>query len=584
MEKSPYISYPGNIATVLNDAILFNPDCSAAATLLLSVLFTFFLVFIVYKNFADANFIKPGFKKTISSPALFIIVAAIGIFLFRLSTLVSGEQNMDESQWIVNAASWLNGAIIWKEVSGFSGGPLVFIPLSVMYYLGDGLNYASIRLFGILLYVIPSFVFVFLTLKSLVGKNVASLLSIPLILFFCFAYSPDFIAYNSEWLLMLLISVSAYLFFSSKNKLSNNKLLILALILGCFPYAKLQAVPIAFAISFCAILEFIYFSNKSNRYKFIFATKFISFALLPSLCLLIYLYSNGIFLDFYSDYILQNLNYANSGLAYQVQGVHKFLIPVHLIFESADALLFFVSIPVFSFAIYFFRKSNSPLISLNRNSLYLFLIFLSAYFSASVPGLFFTHYLNLIVIPFLLFIACLFSSSSVVAISSFPTRLKNIIILFLISITSFFYSFFGTKKDFGNTDNFQLGKLATEIKKYSTPNDKLSVWGWNHKIYVETGLTQATKHANTYYEVQEALIGNTQLLNLYLAELYKNKPTIIVDASKPHFFGFEKQTGLSIENFLSLHQFVLNHYKLVSTINEKNIYVLKEKLSVLPNF
>ena len=129
--------------------------------------------------------------------------------------------------------------------------------------------------------------------------------------------------------------------------------------------------------------------------------------------------------------------------------------------------------------------------------------------------------------------------------------------------------------------NYELSAEAIVMKKYSSPDEKLAIWGWTNKYYVETGLTQGTKGSNSFYEAGYALKGNYTGIENYISELENNKPVIFLDASLPHFLGFKNQTGLSHENFPSLNNYINQNYQLVAEINQKKIYVLNQRMEKL---
>ncbi|GDX51352.1 hypothetical protein LBMAG27_03990 [Bacteroidota bacterium] len=583
MEKIPFINYPGCIASTISEIIKLNPQAFVICWNLFSILFTLTLLVIVYINFSKTSNLKSGIKYFLTSRALFIIVSVIGVIILRTPSLILNEQNVDESQWIANAGTWLNGAEIWKEVSGFTSGPLIYIPLSIMYYLGDGLNYSSIRFFGLLFCIIPSVVFVYLIFKKIFNKESAALLTLPIILFFSFSNSKDFIAYESELVPMLLTSLSFYLFILWQVKNSNPKLFLLGIILGFFPYAKLQAVPIALAIAICAIIELIISTNKSPKQKFVSTLLFISSGILPSIILLIYFLQNGTLLIFWNDYIVQNLFYTQTGLSYHISGISKFFIPIIIAKETPEVLLFIGTVGIlFLFCTVLIYKNREKMAKTEKIRIaYFFLIFAISYLCVSFPGSYYYHYENLLIIPFIIFAGIFIGHALPFILERFLRRKIMLSILLLIISCPLFMSLY-----IGNCGinfiqkggNYDISAVAKEISKYSMPNEKLVIWGWNHKFYVETGLTQGTAGANSFYEATYALKNDNSYLEKYISEIRKNQPVIFLDASQPLFIGFKNQVGLSHENFPILNDFLKTNYTLVAEINQKKIYVLNERL------
>lgn len=583
MDNTPFINYPGKIAITIGDLIKFNPDLVYVSWQIISIVFTLVLCLIVYNNFSNKLFAEYRINKILKNPLLFLIISISGIIVLRLPNLILNEQNSDESQWIVNAATWLNGAVLWKDLSGFTGGPLLYIPLSVMYYAGDGLNYASIRLFGLIFCIIPSLIFVFLTLKQFINREYASLLTLPMILFYSFTNSKDFIAYESELIPQLFIAISCYFFVSWQLKKTKLTLFLLSIILGCFPYAKLQAVPIALSIVVCVFIEIYFSKNKTMKQKVFSGFYFITGGLLPSGILLIYILKNKIFTDFINDYIYQNLAYTNTGLTYHISGFSKLLIPALLAIRTPELMALICS-TFFCLGLCFFVliKNRKEIFSSDKRRItYFIFITIASYFSVCIPGSYFYHYNTLLIIPLVILNGFMAGIAFHLIKENNSFEKFTITTLVLFSLTPLMVSLYNGNRgiDFiRNSGNYELSAVAKEISKYSIPNEKLAVWGWNNKFYVETGLTQGTIGANSFNEAKSSLQHDNSNLEKYISGLIKNQPVIFLDASKPVFKGFINQERLSHENFSLLNDFIKSNYTFINEINHKKIYVLNERL------
>ncbi len=583
MEKTSFINYPGAVAVSISEIIKTDAGFYLTAWNITGVLFILLLFFSVSLNFSISGFSKSRPGKIIGSSPAFLIFSGLALFILRLPTLALPEQNMDESQWIVNAATWLNGAVLWKDVNGFTSGPLLFAPLTIMYYLSDGLNYANIRLFGLLFTIIPSVVIIFLLFKKSFDHKIAALVTLPLVLFFSYSFSRDFISYESELIPMLLTCLCFYFFFSWKVKKNYYKIFLLGITLGLFPFAKLQAVPIAFSIFLCFSFELITAKEITSQKIIRHFLLLISAGIFPSLLLLFYLIKNNALTFFWNDYIIQNLYYAQSGLAYHISGFSKFLIPVIIAKETPEAAWFFgfmfMLILICSFV--FFKNRNRISVSRKKETGYLLLVLVAAYFSVCMPGSYFYHYETLLIIPVLVFAGSL-AANTFSFINEKPVfkKLFQASVILMTGTPMLLSLYFGNKGiDFVRSGgDFEISAVSKEISKYAIPNEKLAVWGWNNKIYVETELTQGTPGSNSFYETYTALNNNNEKLDAYINAIKKNQPVIFLDAALPVFAGFKIQNGLSHENFSALSQFISKNYTLVSIINQKKIYVLNEQL------
>src|SRR5206468_3314769 len=110
-------------------------------------------------------------------------------------------QDIDECSWILASASLYDGGTLWKTVNGGTGGPLLFAPLCLILYSGKGLNYTTIRIFGLICCVLPSIFFVWKTLVVIRKKDNAP--------WFCFRIiSMEQTAISAYWICYRFISIS----------------------------------------------------------------------------------------------------------------------------------------------------------------------------------------------------------------------------------------------------------------------------------------------------------------------------------------------------------------------------------------
>ncbi len=586
MENHHYINYPGSIAEAIFNSIKINPTAFNIGWNLSLCLLVILMSVTVYNNFKEIFRANSLINRILKSPFFFISLSLVGVFILRLPNLVLKEQNPDESQWIANAATFLNGGVLWKNVNGFTGGPLLYAPLSLMCYISDGLNYASIRLFGLLFCILPSLLFAYLTFKQVFNSAIASLLLLPLILFFLFEINHDTIAYNSEMVPMLLTAVSLYFIFLIQKKSSISKIFLTGIAIGLFPYAKLQAVPIALVISVILLIEILFFQNKSSKQKTISILSFVVGGFIPSALILFYLLHYNSFPNFISRYLFQNIYYASTGLTSHVTGIIKYLIVATIAIQTIEFLWFFIAVGILILisSVFIFRNKSRIEKSARRNLIYLFAVTVISYLSICFPGNDFTHYEFLLVIPLFVFSGMMIGTALPLVIESFSfskTFPTYCLLTVIVPVTLIMYS--GNKgiKFIRNGGNYELSVEAKEIRKYSSPNEKLAIWGWANKYYVETSLTQGTSGVNSFYEATAALNGDNSFLEKYISELEMNKPAIFLDVSLSRFQGIKKQEGLSHENFPLLNNYINKHYQLVAEINQRKIYVLKERLTAM---
>jgi hypothetical protein len=518
---------------------------------------------------------------------------------------------------IASAAALLKDFRFWLSVDGVSTGPLVYSPITLINVLGGCINYATVRLFGLLFCVIPSVIFIYLAFKHLFGEKIARIIVLPLVVCMAFINFWDIIAYNGEHIQMLMISVSIFLY-SRMITLSDGRqpinLFVLGFTLGCVPYAKLQSAPIALgmAIFLCINLLFGYRNNKKRVSKTLVI--FIIGGLIPSIFVFSYLLFFGIFEDFWQSYILTNLAYAQKGL-YESAATwsSKISILPLLIWTTPHTKYYFISLFICALVsgLLLFRF-RSTLTSIEHKLVLLSLLLASAsYYSIIQPGNFFHHYQILFIIP------AMFFSGTLVGIlykrQTFDVRLRRILLIGFLLIAIILPSSYtlskGSKgirraevyrryaKELGHETNPNIeaakniseyaevnerepaseywnSSVAKKISEYAHPNERMAIWGWMNHYYIETGLIQGTREAHSYYQISKSK-QQDYYLKRYVSDLIRNKPVVFVDAVGPNSFYFNNSAQRH-ENFPIVKAVIDSHYALVAEIEGVRIYVLKK--------
>src|SRR5262245_40216925 len=119
------INYPGKICLFLYAVIAQFPP--AIISLSYKALFLVFFLLLLYSTFGkkQLNALSGWAGKLLNwffSDSGFITILCLGIFLLRIPSLLLPQQNLDEEQWIVTAATFLTGETLWKDIHGFTSG------------------------------------------------------------------------------------------------------------------------------------------------------------------------------------------------------------------------------------------------------------------------------------------------------------------------------------------------------------------------------------------------------------------------------------------------------------------------------
>ena len=500
----------------------------------------------------------------------------MGVGVLTIPNLILKAQCVDEDYWICGASLFLNGEIPWKSVSTFTGGPLTYIGVSLMYFLVGELNYASIRLFNLFFCIYPAIIFVYLTFKFSFKKELAFILIVPMIMLFAYVKSSALIAYASEFPPMMLSAISMWIFIKIQKKKKILQLVLLGFILGLFPYTKLQSVPIGLTIALCSFIEIIISKTHLLKNKLTSSFFLILGGILPSLICYIYLFYNNALLDFWADNILFNLSYTKEEITSKVKFFDIYLMALQM--PELWVMIYCFCVLCF-LSLFILHLNKKKIVSSELKILiYLFIIFLSSLISVALHGRFFGHYQTLAIVPFIIFAGHLIGITIPVAISN-HTKNQILIFLLLAFIPLSLLWFRGNQGiDFVNKKgNYSLSPIAKEILLYGKPNETLTSWGWGIEYNVETGLIPGIKPMTCWYEIRDTNKIANPYLDSYISNITAYRPIIFIDAVGPHSFMYNNRMRQGHENFYLLDNFIEENYKLVSEIDSVRIYVLNNR-------
>ncbi len=591
------ISYPGDLHYFITNLLFGLGKYGDRVWAGSGLFFVSLLILLALSNFYSDRYPSGDrHPKFLHSETFFLLTVFLFIFILRLPNLILSELNPDESERIAGAATLFKDFRFWLSVDGTTIGPLVFFPLTLINVFGGTLNYASARLFGLLFCVIPSVVLIYLAFKCLFDEKISKIIILPLAGCMSFVNFWDLIAYNSEHLPMVMISMSLFLFcrgITISKKKQHVYLFLLGLILGLIPYAKLQSAPIALGMAiFCGVDLLLAYRNEKRKAARLL-TMLVIGGLLPSILVLSYLLLFGIFGDFWRSYILSNLAFARTGLSKaEANWFNRFSILPLLIWATPDTKFYFISLFISalgsSFVLFRWRSSLTS-IDFRLASLSFALVLIS-YYSVIQPGNFFHHYQILFIIP------GLFLSGTLIGIlhqrRKWSIRLQSLFLIGFISITTVFPSFYALSKgslgmgtvnayrrylkEYGFERTYELMEKKSEIAKmiseYAKPNERMAIWGWMNAFYVETGLIQGTRESHSLRQISR-IKQQEYYLRRYVSDIMRNKPVVFVDAVGPKSFYFN-DSAQRHENFPVVKAIIDSRYRFVAEVDGVRIYRL----------
>ena len=127
--------------------------------------------------------------------------------------------------------------------------------------------------------------FTYLSFKTISGIFFATAFSVPLALFYGLTRNPDFVHYDSELLpLALLVWATSITLKIATRQTSNHpslfQVILLGLAVGAVPFAKLQAIPMAFCVGMYSQILFLCFPKQERK---ILTLGYLSGLVIPAL-------------------------------------------------------------------------------------------------------------------------------------------------------------------------------------------------------------------------------------------------------------------------------------------------------------
>jgi hypothetical protein len=120
-------------------------------------------------------------------------------------------------------------------------------------------------------------------------------------------------------------------------------------------------------------------------------------------------------------------------------------------------------------------------------------------------------------------------------------------------------------------------QLTELVRRFSTRDEPLAVWGWRSSLYVEAGRRQATRQAQTEAQIYPNPLQG-YFLKRYFEDFQAANPPVFADAVGPGNFVFEDRARAH-ECFPQLRDWVQAHYTLVADLDGTRLYVRDDRLT-----
>lgn len=521
----------------------------------------------------------------------------IALLAFRWPELLDNRQypDPDESQFIAGASTLRQDPIFWRSVDGTTHGPLTEGPLVIALLLRGSIDFTTARTASLLLAWL-GILSAWLMFRHLYTSRIAGLLILPLLAVHAFTHGWSFVAYCSEHVPNALLAMGCYALFTAWQPSGSgppdlSRLFTAAVLLGAIPFAKLQAAPIGL-VALCGGGWFALTNESSSWHQRVRAlgALFIG-AVTVSVIIVVLVVAFGIWQDFFSCYVLDNLRYA---------AANQFPPDRSITWQAAPAMLFELggSVGGFNeFAVWMTLFGACGLFFLSRFTrwhrrcaLVSAALLVIAAIAAMAPGRPYLHYLQLMIFPAGLFaglIAGAFLSDVVNngLIARGRSNLSQVVVVsfFLVCglVLQIWWRVFEAQPFLGiftaTHGLLAQSQVSREILQHANPGERLGMWGWMPVFWVETGLIQATRDGQTARQI-EPHPRRDYYRARFLKDLVRNRPPIFIDAVGVGNFVYEDRAKCGHETFPALRDYVDQNYYLVRDLNGTRIYVRNDRL------
>jgi hypothetical protein len=522
-------------------------------------------------------------------PMVFAALSLLSIMAFRWPMVLDNRelQDPDESQIMSGASKLAQDPFYWKSVDGDTRGPVNDIPLLALDKIGIHPDYTDVRFFGAVL-AWACVMCAWVVFRHLFGDGWARILVLPILGVHAFSDFWNFVQYGSEQVTDALIALSCALlvtsFGPSERFPNRRRLLLLGIALGLVPFAKLQGAPIAAWIGLCAAWQIATAAAAGPRVRArcllaLFGGVAAVFALI-----LLWVICGGAWRDFYGSYVLENLRYAGArwfswdqmpSRLYELSGMAPGSKPF-LFWSAALSTLGLIAFLKFSRT-----NRNHAAFALGLTAV--------AVLAAMAPGRMFPHYLQLTFFPVGLLCGVVTGASIAFVRQRVKVQPTTARVLQGAVVASFLAISLGpqinwrrheTQPSLGQYNrthgHLQRTAVAQAILSHAHSGERLGIWGWGPKFWVQTGLLQATRDGDTSRQL-DLTSSRSSYRERYMRDLMESRPPVFIDAVGKGNFEFNDRYESGHETFGDLNDFIKVNYREVGDVDGTRIYVRNDR-------
>lgn len=537
---------------------------------------------------------------------LYAALVLITTLCYRLPFLPLTQLSVDESVEIAAARTLLYDPVYWRSVDLGTHGPLVTYPLMLPRLLGLEIDFASARLLGLGMLLLSLWL-IFSLLRKTTSAAVAAIAVLPLVAFICMTDFWDFIAYNGEHPVILIIAV--LLFLTDRSfRLSGKKqlwsLFLTGVVMGAAPFTKIQIAPILCAIFFITLLA-IRRVLPGSRLRAMLA--YGAGCCTVTAGLVVYLVIFGLVDDFTVRFLFGQFNYTRE----VPNKLSVFLEMIKVVNTVSWNYFLFISAGIILFAVlvgwerirHRQNANGAPTekdraLSEDRRNLSIIMAVAAMSLAAVyIPGRPSRHYYLLLVFPLGILAGYLFIMAERAAARRWHKGLLAVLFL-TVTVSSQFYAKYISSPyrtrvladhvtyraltiNSSPTEaelRYRELLVATALKRYTSPGEKMAMWGWGSKYYISSGLIIAGKTIAEQI-VCDQFGSRDYYLDAYLHELESARAPVFLDAVAPTQFKLTDRSKYGFEQFPKLAAYIRENYVFQEEIDGVRIYVSRKRLA-----
>jgi len=237
-------------------------------------------------------------------PWLFLALIAVSLFACRYPAFFYPRyMDPDEAQMLAQAITFETHPVPWRDADGTTSGPVNSYALLWCLPFGAQPNYATGRVLE-LSCLMGMFIFLYWAGRRIAGDLAARLSLMPAFLFVCWTTDHEFVHCSTEEVPLFFLAWA--LFLLTELRQGSGKLpviVLLGIVLGLLPFAKLQSVLPGGFLGFSAIWFIFNSSHGDRRAGLLQILVLMASALVPALLILGTVAYAGAFGDFWQSYI-----------------------------------------------------------------------------------------------------------------------------------------------------------------------------------------------------------------------------------------------------------------------------------------